>query len=1074
MKKILFAIILLVLFFQANAQKNGQIFYYYKGEKVFYPLSNDRIVVGIEPVRSFEELKKTVALQINVAEDSIIESLPGKQFLVKLGRNVVKDISPIILKLEQLRPVLFARRVFMTAGGKYNSYGSEFIVKLKQGTSLAAMQELVEATGCTVIKKYPFQDDIYILAAGKEGNYDALKLANEFYETGLFDYAEPDKVVYDAHHSSPSDPLYYLQWAHNNTGSADQYSGSPGIDMKIQQAWNTTMGSPDIKVGVIDEGVDLTHPDLQANLLQGFNGSTMTSNPGDGAPLGSRRAHGTNCAGIIAAVANNGIGVAGVAPNCKIIPATIFSSTGTYLGDAAAAASFDYIRLAGAHVISNSWGGGSVSSTVDAAINRAVTLGRGGKGCVVLFASGNDNAASVSYPADNTQVISVGGINMCNQRKAAATCDGETWWGANYGAGLDVVAPCVKIASTDIQGAGGYNTASGTAGNYYNTFNGTSSACPNAAGVTALVLSVDSNLTVAEVTQVLELSCDKMAGYSYASSSDPNQSNGSWNSETGHGSINANSAVQLASTGNFCAVQIQSNGTFICNSSISLSVVTVDTAASYTWKKDGNTVGSGTTFNAIVSGVYEAVTSKGTCTASSNIINITSSVNIAPTASADSVCPGGNVNLNANASVVTAMYCIPSYSVGTQEGDYISQVSIQTTTLNNLSGAAPAPYYTLFSPTTTTTATIAASTSYSVTVKGGTYENCYIRAWIDYNRDGIFSAAESLGISPNVGSLSTGSIPFSIPASALNGATRLRLRSSDTSPGPDSTGSCGNTNSSYGETEDYIITISNASDPLTYLWTENGGSTLTSNNISQVTGANILNTTAYTVTASKPDGCSATASVVVNIKAIAKIDSIVASNNPVCTNSLATLTAIGVEESNLIITWWTGMNGTGTKLGTGSTLTNVGAGTYFARVAAECGSPVEKSIVIEQVEPNTWLGTNSTNWHEPGNWSCNTVPAAGANVTIPSSTIPPGISADIVVGDLLLQNTLTLNGRILTVNGVITGVGTITGSATSDIVINGNAGVLNFTSGSAILRSLTINPGAAAIVDNSLIIAGHD
>ena len=78
---------------------------------------------------------------------------------------------------------------------------------------------------------------------------------------------------------------------------------------------------------------------------------------------------------------------------------------------------------------------------------------------------------------------------MCGERKSPTSCDGDLW-GACYGTGLDVVAPCVAIPTTDIQGADGYNTNSGTAGDYLNLFGGTSSACPNAAGVMALILSL--------------------------------------------------------------------------------------------------------------------------------------------------------------------------------------------------------------------------------------------------------------------------------------------------------------------------------------------------------------------------------------------------------------------------------------------------------------------------------------------------------------------------------------------------------------------------------------------------------
>lgn len=862
MKKIFFSFLLLGACLSAKAQQDNQVGYYYGDEKVYYPISYDRIIVGTAPRASFKTLQQAVAAALSISADSVIESYPGKQLLIKLGRSQAKaDGTLRIDAVKQVDKVLYARPVFVSESGAYNSYGTDFIVKLKATTTFAQVQQLMAVNSCTLVRKYPFQDDLYIVAAGKDAGYNALSMANLFYETGLFDYAEPDKVVYDAQHVAPNDPLFSLQWGHANAGTHAHYSGVPGADMKVQQAWDITMGQPYIKVGVIDEGVDLTHPDLQANLLQGFNGATLTSNPGDGAPLGAARAHGTNCAGVIAAVANNNTGVAGVAPACKIIPATIFGPTGTYLGDAAVAAAFDYCRMQGASVIANSWGGGAVSSTIDAAINRAVTLGRGGKGCLVLFSTGNGNGA-VSYPATNASVVSVGGVNMCNERKSTSSCDGETWWGANYGTGLDVVAPCVKIATTDIQGTGGYNTAAGTAGNYNASFNGTSSACPSAAGVAALIFSVDSSLTLAQARQILESSCDKVPGYTYATNAA--QPAGTWNNSVGYGRVNARSAVQLAATGQFCTVQIQAASMTYCNGTVGLTVLNPDAAATYVWRRDSVVVGNGTTYSAPSVGVYEAVITKGTCSSVSTPITLQPSFSLQATATPSTVCTGGSTMLVANADVNTAPYCAAGYSGGTGSGDYISLVSIAATMLNNAStGATANPYHTVFPQSGSTTATLTANTAapYTLTLKGGTWGQCYIRGWIDYNRDGVFSAAESIGVSPNVGALAQGNIVFTVPASAFNGVTRLRLRSDDASPGPMPNAAC--TTMDYGETEDYLITIAGGSTPaFTYTWAcPSANSILTSTSAAQITAQAISANTTYTLTATNSAGCVAAASV---------------------------------------------------------------------------------------------------------------------------------------------------------------------------------------------------------------------
>ena len=117
------------------------------------------------------------------------------------------------------------------------------------------------------------------------------------------------------------------------------------------------------------------------------------------------------------------------------------------------------------------------------------------------------------------------------------SCDGEFWWGSNYGTNIDVVAPGVNIYSTDISGTAGY-----AIGDYSSDFNGTSSACPNVAGVVALILSAKPSLTGIQARQILESSTDKNNGYVY-SSAVSDQPNGTWNNEVGYGRINASKAV---------------------------------------------------------------------------------------------------------------------------------------------------------------------------------------------------------------------------------------------------------------------------------------------------------------------------------------------------------------------------------------------------------------------------------------------------------------------------------------------------------------------------------------------------
>ncbi|MDF2448541.1 MAG: hypothetical protein K0R26_1045 [Bacteroidota bacterium] len=165
--------------------------------------------------------------------------------------------------------------------------------------------------------------------------------------------------------------------------------------------------------------------------------------------------------------------------------------------------------------------------------------------------------------------------------------------------------------------------------------------------------------------------------------------------------------------------------------------------------------------------------------------------------------------LGAFTNNLKAQYCSTSYGNGTSSGDYISLVEFVGTPLNNPSAGSGSPYYTFFPNTGSTTASLTIGTQYTLNLSGGTFGSCYIGIWGDWDHDGNFSSSEFMGLSSNVGNTTTSAFPggFIIPNNALAGPTRIRFRSSDTSPGPSSSHACGFTNSGYGETEDYEITV---------------------------------------------------------------------------------------------------------------------------------------------------------------------------------------------------------------------------------------------------------------------------
>ncbi|WP_300366968.1 S8 family serine peptidase, partial [Hydrogenimonas sp.] len=303
-----------------------------------------------------------------------------------------------------------------------------------------------------------------------------------------------------------TDPYSARQWNLHNVG---QSGGEEGWDINIVPAWeylqnslqieSTDFSVSDIVVAVIDTGVDLEHEDL--NTVAGYDavyasGEVTDVNDSHGAPVYPVEGHGTACAGIIGAK-HNGVGVVGAAPGVKIMPVRIFRLNHTTLTISA-----DGLRWAvdhGAKILSNSWSGGIDSDVRHEALRYAKE-----KSVIAIFSSGNDDTSAVNYPAKYEETIAVGAMSPCGERKNRESCDREWWWGSDYGPELDVVAPGAMIPTTDMsEGGYAWNDLLGLSRKYFLSFNGTSSAAPHVAGVAALLLSINPDLTPEEVRTIL-------------------------------------------------------------------------------------------------------------------------------------------------------------------------------------------------------------------------------------------------------------------------------------------------------------------------------------------------------------------------------------------------------------------------------------------------------------------------------------------------------------------------------------------------------------------------------------------
>jgi subtilisin family serine protease len=532
-------IIISSLFYLVTVFLYGQDFYMYvNGQKHSYEISATKMMVSSETL-------DTIAIK-NAIQRSItgnvkrIYDLNGQLFLVDMQNTSKENLKELHEQWHAREDIIYISPVFLDETGcEAGGFTNQVLVRIKSMDDYSTLIKSVMNYNVKTIKPCDFDERTYMLTLDQGAEKNAMQTANELYETGLFEYAQPNLIHFLK--LSTNDQHFLQQWGLKNTG---QSSGTSGIDIKAEQAWAITTGAQNIRIAVLDVGIDLNHPDLVNRLLPGFDATGGGSAGGTDANNTGDSAHGTACAGIVAAQANNTIGIAGVAYNCRILPIRIArrSSNWNATESAFIAAGINWARQNNADVISMSFGC-EPDNAVATAVTTAANTGRNSNlGCVLVASSGNNNSTTVAYPARLPEVIAVGAISPCGQRKSLTSCDGENWWGSNYGTNLDVVAPGVKIYTTDLQGSAGYNTSSGTNGNYFAGFNGTSAAAPHVAGIAALILSIRPDLRQDQVRQVIESNCRKLSGYTF--SKNLSHPNGTWNSEVGHGLVNVYAAVK--------------------------------------------------------------------------------------------------------------------------------------------------------------------------------------------------------------------------------------------------------------------------------------------------------------------------------------------------------------------------------------------------------------------------------------------------------------------------------------------------------------------------------------------------
>ena len=433
-------------------------------------------------------------------------------------------------------------------------YTENLFIKFVDQTDPDYCHEVLREAGLTLKKELPYATNAFFVAAPEGTGTAVFDIALSLLNRDDVEYCHPEVVRRRGFRTI--DPR---QW-HLDTTTVN------GVPIKasanVAAAHRITQGEG-ITVAIIDDGIDIDHPEFASpgKVLAPRDVSEDSDDPRpkDRDPS-EPEDHGTACAGV--ACADGRAGASGVAPRAKLLPVRLSSA----LGSQDEADAFHWAADHGADVISCSWGPQDglwyrpsdplhnrvvpLPASTRLAIDYATEKGRGGKGCVILFAAGNGNES-----VDNDGYASyerVTAVAACNDRGSRSVYSdfGKTVWCAfpssdfAYPPSSHLAPLTPGIWTTDRVGGRGYNPGSlqeGDAqGNYTNSFGGTSSASPGVAGVVALVLSVNPDLRWQEVRDILRRACDRIdpQGGAY---------DGTGHSAFyGYGRLNAETAVKLA------------------------------------------------------------------------------------------------------------------------------------------------------------------------------------------------------------------------------------------------------------------------------------------------------------------------------------------------------------------------------------------------------------------------------------------------------------------------------------------------------------------------------------------------
>lgn len=446
----------------------------------------------------------------------------------------------------------------------------KLVLQFSEEVTDGHVEEVLRAHGLRYLRQYPREQRTFLVQVTATAGKNPVKVCADLNERAGVQFAEPNLVNRFQHFYEPRDNYFRNQWHLHSEGGVELLEAA---DVDAPAAWDTTRGSRQVVVAIIDDGFDLQHPDLRGDGKVVFPKDYVDS---DREPLPTRERgdfHGTPVAGV-AIGEENGEGIVGIAPGAAFLPIRFdLAADDNQL--------FEIFEYAGerADIISNSWGPVPVYAPLSSLLHNQLSRlaesgGRRGKGCLILFASGNYNAPvrdmenerfTWRHPRQGLRetrgpILNGHAAHPGVMAIAASTSQNRKSAYSNWGKEISVSAPSDNwhplqpqerlpgrgILTTDNEQRGlGFTAGS----RYTSDFGGTSSATPLAAGVAALVISANSELSAQAVREVLEQTTDKITD----DQPDPvlhlRKGNYDANGRSewfGYGKINAAKAVQRA------------------------------------------------------------------------------------------------------------------------------------------------------------------------------------------------------------------------------------------------------------------------------------------------------------------------------------------------------------------------------------------------------------------------------------------------------------------------------------------------------------------------------------------------